>query len=281
MWAISEALYGTREAARCWEKEYTRTLMGVGFQRGKCNPCMFYHADRSLRVLVHGDAFTVSGPESQLQWIAEVFKHKYKTKIRGVLGPDAHDMKAITILNRIVEWKDDAIYLEADPRHVDMIIKELGLEKANGSDVTGSKGDDATLSEKILGDNEITSYRSIAARLSFLALDRTDIQFAAKEICRCMSGPIEADWDKVKKLGRYLKKHPRLIMKFVNQETPKELDTYVDTDYAGCRKTRRSTNGGVILHGSHIIKSWVTTQTVVALSSGEAAMALLTVRASL
>lgn len=250
---LRKALYGTREAARCWEKEYTELLMGVGFKRGKCNPCtakdpvgaaqnflrqccihckktcMFYHADRSVQVLVRGGDFTVSGPESQWQWIAEVFKQKYLTEARGVRGPDAHDQKAITILNRIVEWKDDAMYLEADLEHVLMIIKELGLEKANESDVTGRKGDDATLSEKILGGNDITSYRSIAARLNFLAVDRTDIQFAATEICMCMSGPMEADWDKVKKLGRYSKMYPRMIMKFVNQEMPKELDTYVDT----------------------------------------------------
>ena len=40
-----------------------------------------------------------------MQWIAEVLKQKYETKMRGVLGPAAHDMKAITILNRIVECK--------------------------------------------------------------------------------------------------------------------------------------------------------------------------------
>ena len=51
---------------------------------------------------------------------------------------------------------------------------------------------------------------------------------------------------------------------------PKEVSVFVDTDYGGCRRTRRSTNGGLIKFGSHMIKSWSTTQTVVALSSGEA-----------
>ena len=45
---------------------------------------------------------------------------------------------------------------------------------------------------------------------------------------------------------------------------------YVDTDYAGCPRTRRSTNGGLVMHGSHLLKTWASTQTVVALSSGEA-----------
>ena len=48
------------------------------------------------------------------------------------------------------------------------------------------------------------------------------------------------------------------------------LDVWCDTDFAGCLKTQRSTSGGVACLGSHVIKAWSTTQTVVALSSAEA-----------
>ena len=44
----------------------------------------------------------------------------------------------------------------------------------------------------------------------------------------------------------------------------------MDTDFAGCVRTRRSTSGGCILRGSHLLQHWSTTQTTVALSSGEA-----------
>ena len=44
----------------------------------------------------------------------------------------------------------------------------------------------------------------------------------------------------------------------------------VDTDFAGCRVTRRSTSGGVALYGSHCVRHWSSTQTTIALSSGEA-----------
>eukprot|EP00969_Alexandrium_andersonii_P274365 12126182-Alexandrium_andersonii.AAC.1 len=46
--------------------------------------------------------------------------------------------------------------------------------------------------------------------------------------------------------------------------------TLVDTDWAGCRKTRKSTSGGMVRHGRHVLKAWSTTQTVIATSSGEA-----------
>ena len=49
-----------------------------------------------------------------------------------------------------------------------------------------------------------------------------------------------------------------------------EIQVYTDTDWAGCLKTRKSTSGGCMLLGSHLLKSWSSTQQTVALSSGEA-----------
>jgi hypothetical protein len=48
------------------------------------------------------------------------------------------------------------------------------------------------------------------------------------------------------------------------------MKVYVDTDFGGCEVTRRSTSGGVATLGGHTIKHWSTTQTTIALSSGEA-----------
>ena len=48
------------------------------------------------------------------------------------------------------------------------------------------------------------------------------------------------------------------------------MNVYVARDYAGCKRTRRSTNGGLAMLGEHVIKSWASTQIVVALSSGDA-----------
>ena len=85
-----------------------------------------------------------------------------------------------------------------------------------------------------------------------------------------MSSPVKSDRELVKKLGRFLRSYLRYIVWFRPQEPHKYLDTYVDTDYAACRRTMRSTNGGMILCGTHLVRSWSTTQTVVALSSGGA-----------
>ena len=41
-------------------------------------------------------------------------------------------------------------------------------------------------------------------------------------------------------------------------------------DYAGCRETRKSTSGGIIRSGFHVLRGWSSTPRVIALSSGEA-----------
>ena len=48
-------------------------------------------------------------------------------KMRGRLGPEDSDDKVIRILNRLVEWHEGGITYEADPRHVEVIIKQLNL----------------------------------------------------------------------------------------------------------------------------------------------------------
>ena len=56
-----------------------------------------------------------------------------------------------------------------------------------------------------------------------------------------------------------------------NWQGPQEwLRGYSDSDWVGCIRTGRSTSGGAVLLGTHWIRSWSTTQKVVALSSGEA-----------
>ena len=180
--------------------------------------------------------------------MAEVFHNKYKTKVRGILGPDFHDMKAMTILNWIVEWTNAGIQYEADPRHVDLIIEELGLENANGSDVTRSKVD-VNETDTELDHEDAYGPWSIAARLNFLAADRIDIQFASKEICRRLSSLCMSDWAKVRKLGRYLRKHTRQVLWFAWQDVQST---------SSCTST--PTTLGARAHGGSPMEVWSCTE---------------------
>ena len=45
---------------------------------------------------------------------------------------------------------------------------------------------------------------------------------------------------------------------------------FTDSDWAGEVESRKSTSGGVMQLGSHVLKTWASTQSVIALSTGEA-----------
>ena len=83
-----------------------------------------------------------------------------------------------------------------------------------------------------------------------------------------MSKPTELSLASLKRLGRYLLGRRRVVYSYPWQSALR-IDTYSDTDWAGCIKTRKSTSGGRVMLGTHIIKSWSSTQTLVSLSSGE------------
>ena len=216
---------------------------------------------------MHGDDFTSSGTESELRWLVQEFEKKYITKVRGIVGPDSHDLRSMTVLNRILEWKSDRITIEADPRHVDMIIKGIGLVNGKVSDVVGSEVKQSEGEEKLCKEDAF-KFRSLAARCNFLSMDRLDLQYACKEICHRMSSP--RNWMLLKKLARYLVKHRRIAIDFRFQNDANFVDGYSDSDYAGCKDTRKSTSGGCMMIGTHTIRSRSSTQAVVAMSSGQA-----------
>ena len=63
------SLYGTRDAAMNWAREYTSKLESWGFRKGSSSPCNFYHPAKDVSVTVHGDDFTSAGTESSLMWL--------------------------------------------------------------------------------------------------------------------------------------------------------------------------------------------------------------------
>ena len=47
-----------------------------------------------------------------------------------------------------------------------------------------------------------------------MGMDRVDIAFAAKELCRRMSSPMWADMEALRRLAQYLVGLPRLVCRF-------------------------------------------------------------------
>ena len=155
-------------------------------------------------------------------------------------------------------------------------MEQLGLQDSKpvstpGVDTAAGGGgdDEGSTVEEELPPAEATLFRGIAARCNYLQPDRPDIQFAVEECCRLMSRPTPRAWELLKRVGRYRKGRPGLVWKYDWQSPVKILDVHSDANWAGCRESRKSSSGGTIALGGHLIRSYSKTQSVIAKSSGE------------
>ena len=100
---LKKAMYSTRDVAQNWEHAYIEFLEEAGFSSGIATPCVFHNRERNIRVVVHGDDFTVLASENQLNWFRGEIAKRFEVKFRGGLGPEPGDDKAIRVLNRVGE----------------------------------------------------------------------------------------------------------------------------------------------------------------------------------
>ena len=87
----------------------------------------------------------------------------------------------------------------------------------------------------------------------YAALDRPDIQFAAKTVTADASAPMTLTEAQLKRLVRYMMAVPRVEWHFPAQQLPAQVVGYSDSDWAGDRASRRSTSGMIITFGKHTI----------------------------
>ena len=172
------SLYGTRDAAMNWQEEIAKLLTKDGFRRGVYNPCLYWHPTRKVKALVHGDDFVSTGTRSAVRGFNAILKKRFEIKTK-VIGPSEVDgeVKEAKILNRVVTWTKDGFELEADQRHSELIVEQLGLSDAKGAVTPGELEKPHEMEENVaeLSVEEAKSFRSIAARANYLAQDRPDM----------------------------------------------------------------------------------------------------------
>ena len=264
-------LYGIQDAARCWQNLLAGHLKAIGFQRGVGHPSVFFHKDWDLKTVVHGDDYATAGPKEGLVKLRKALEEAFDIRETHVIGHEDGDEKEGKVLNRILRAGEHGWELEADPRHAELLIQQLELEGCKGVSSPGTESSDAEEEDnaELTDKEEITKFRGVAARTNYLAQDRPDIAYAAKEVCRDMARPTRRSWIKAKRIVRYLVKRPRLINYFDFQQDVRELTVYADANWAGCKVTRKSTSGGCVLRGTHMLRSWSKTQASIAQSSAE------------
>eukprot|EP00972_Heterocapsa_arctica_P096118 14180318-Heterocapsa_arctica.AAC.1 len=107
------------------------------------------------------------------------------------MGGDHDQAKTVKILNHTLTWTKEGVRMEADPRHVEEVIKSLGLEAAKTAATPCAASRDEEKNQEAGGDQKCVS---------------EDVTTRA---CSAMSLPAAKDWKALKRIGKYLKGKPR------------------------------------------------------------------------
>jgi hypothetical protein len=203
---------------------------------------VFRHEYLNIKLLVHGDDFFVLADKKGQEFMQKVLSERYEFRCDGRIGRHAGDQ--LTVLNRLISYDRTSgqVSYEADPRHAEMIFRQLSLQNAKSV---------STPAEKKKASDVLAS-----AGLPAVTAERR-------------KGPNELDFKDLKRLGRYLVGRPRVVNVYERQRKQKVIKVQIDSDHAGCLLTRRPTTGYTLLIGRHCVKHGSNLQSTIALSSGE------------
>ena len=95
---------------------------------GRGSPCCVWYPELKLSCVVHGDDFTCLGTDASLDVYEQMMKKHFDVKLKGRIGFEDKGEKQMRVLNRIIHVTEQGLSYEADPRHAELLARDLGLE---------------------------------------------------------------------------------------------------------------------------------------------------------
>ena len=194
--------------------------------------------------MVYVDDLVLMGPKPQS--LFEAAMKKVLLKKTGELTEGAN----VKFLGRRVTLREGVVEIYMNEDYVQQILKEHGLENANSVVPPGLQSVTTPETVSALEEYQIQLDRRGVGKAMWMVPLRPDIYYTTKELARTLQEPTKESMIRLRHLLRYLKGtqhyrfaiYPRVQL---SPEVPVELKVAVDSDWAGCRTTRRSTSGCV------------------------------------
>lgn len=234
---VVRALYGLKQSPRAWYQKLRQTLIGWGWRVSAYDPCVFINDGNGLFLEVHVDDINVMGKD--LKAILDV-----KTQISDAF-PMTDEGECSWYLGMHVEQKPGQIRIH-QKKYIDQIVAKYGFSGAAptrtplGKVIKVSTPDGYTAPP-----NFRKEYQSKVGSLNFAGNQtRPDIAFATGYVARYASNPSKKHMDVVDQIFTYLKYDPGKGITYSDKQGV-QLSGFVDSDFAGCEDSRRSTTGWV------------------------------------
>ena len=253
VWKLKKEWYGRRIAGQKFVEWTAGHLGEVGFGRNPAAPWLFYNSASGVVIEVHMDDIYATGPMKALKDL-EMQLHD-RIKMKSQIHPMVPGEK-FTHLKRTRHILEDGIFLTPRAKYINDLLHMLGLE-------------DCKEGKKLCGAS-VKLFRAGVGVALYLSYDRTDIQFAVREMSRDMKEPYDGSMAKLHRLARYLQGTKDYGVWLPKEGEIDKLVIHSDTDWANCKKTRKSCACATFNVGNCLLFSYSRSLQMLCLSSGEA-----------
>ena len=281
---LDKLLPGQRIGASAWFG-YAKGLLGeAGMENFAKEPTLFKHTDpgnQSALIMHADDGILASTPEERKR-ILKVLGAKVKVQVSSPLREPGSEVE---FLKRRYVMTKDGVVVYSNGKYLESLLKALGTQgrkRDSPADASFQEPDNS----KELAFAEAKLYRECVGRLLYLAHTRPDVQFATCVLSGKMQAPTATSMKMLHRVVAYLSSVPEIgflirparnegCFGYLGRGGLEHGDTLVvesitDSDWAGCRSTRKSRSSIQLYVSGSMVASMVRSQKSVTLSSGEA-----------
>lgn len=254
---LKKALYGLREAPRCWNQRFNEFALSQSLKRSEYDVCLY--VGDNVWLLLWVDDILLFGEKKRIEELACKLKKEFSAKDVGYLN---------CFLGTEIVRDKETIKI-SQHKLIEKILDKFGMTNCKEATNPMEAKFEYDPNEPII---EIP-YRELVGSLIYLAqISRPDITYATSYLSRFLDKPTQALWTAGKRVLRYLKKTKELSLVYRKDDPGNnmKLMCYTDADWASDKTDRKSVSGMAIFHCKNLV-SWCTKkQQTVALSSAEA-----------
>ena len=263
LWKLKKKWYGRRIAGQKFVDWAAKQSESEGFERSLVAPWFFHHGPKDNSMEVHMDDFHGTGPEKEAVGFLEALSLKVVMKYKIDRAGDTYEH-----LRRLRTLTPQGMFVQPNPKYLQSMLRLLDLEQANPAPTPETASKDQPDGQPV--DKETAKcFRScVGGKALYLSFDRPDVQHAARELTKEMKEPTVSGMNSLRRLARYLKGTANHGVWLPAGGDIDSLNVSSNTDWASCKKTRKSCAGGVFMWGDCLIGSYSRGLSMICLSSG-------------
>ena len=314
-WKLKKVLPGQRDAALLWSDFCDDLLKAEGLERSTAIPALYrLVVNKKVKAVcvVHVDDLQFAGFVKYVLPILKKLGLKVKLQIEGPFLTEEEreagfSASSIKFLKRKYTFENGQLKISSDPKYSNKLCELLNLWKRKPKQTSSTSAWTEVDNSPALSEAAASNYRSAVGVLLYLAHDRPDIQFATRHLATGVSAPTKAKQKQLEHLALYVQAtchfhqalHSLPIGTSILRDTPSSsssssfpteepetptqelesehlLELFTDSDWAGCKASRRSVSSIYLFLNGVYLFSFSRTQKSIALSSAEAEYLALT-----